>query len=80
MLENLSNIKGLEIYDPRGIFVGVADEIIIDIPEMKVHGIFVSDANPALVDEEVSISIPMRWVQSIGDVIILNTFPHRVGV
>jgi sporulation protein YlmC with PRC-barrel domain len=80
VLENLSNIKGLEIYDPRGIFVGVADEVIVDIPGMKVHGIFVADANPALVDEEASISIPMRWVQSIGDVIILNTFPRRVGI
>ncbi|MDR1954441.1 MAG: PRC-barrel domain-containing protein [Candidatus Methanoplasma sp.] len=80
MLENINNIKGLEIYAPNGIFVGVVDEVIIDIPGMEVKGLFVADANPALVDENVSVSIPMRWVQSIGDVILLYRFPNeRIG-
>ncbi|MDR1690570.1 MAG: PRC-barrel domain-containing protein [Candidatus Methanoplasma sp.] len=77
MLENINNIKGLEIYTPEGIFVGVADEVVIDISEMTVGLLFISDANPVLVDERVSVSIPMRWVQSIGDVIILNRFPDE---
>jgi len=77
MLENINNIKGLEIYTPQGIFVGVADEVIMNIPEMSVTGIFVADANPVLVDENVSINIPFRWIQSIGDVIILNRFPNE---
>ncbi|MDR1403957.1 MAG: PRC-barrel domain-containing protein [Candidatus Methanoplasma sp.] len=77
MLERISDIKGLEIYTPSGIFVGIADEIVIDIADMKVYALFVSDANPALADEKVSIGIPMRWVQSIGDVIILNRFPNE---
>ena len=80
MLENVNNIKGLEIYTPGGIFVGVVDEVIINISEMSVNGLFVADANPALVDENVSINIPLRWVQSIGDIIILNRFPReRIG-
>jgi sporulation protein YlmC with PRC-barrel domain len=80
MLETVNNIKGLEIYTPSGIFVGVVDEVIIDIAEMGANGLFVADANPALVDENVSINIPLRWVQSIGDVIILNRFPgERIG-
>lgn len=77
MLENINKIKGLEIYTPAGIFVGVVDEVVIDIPEMKATGLFVADANPMLVDENVSIGIPYRWVQSIGDIIILNRFPNR---
>jgi len=77
MNENISKIKDLEIYTPKGIFVGVVDEVILNIPQMRVEGLFVSDANPYLVDETVSISIPFRWVQSIGDVIILNRFPDE---
>jgi len=77
MLENINNIKGLEIYTPNGIFVGIVDEVIMNISEMGVNGLFVADANPALVDEDVSINIPLRWVQSIGDVIILNRFPNE---
>jgi len=77
MLENINNIKGLEIYTPGGIFVGVVDEVVINISEMSVSGLFVADANPVLVDENVSINIPMRWIQSIGDIIILNRFSHE---
>ena len=34
MLETISNIKGLEIYTPEGIFVGVVDEVVIDLSTM----------------------------------------------
>lgn len=78
MLEALDSIKGLEIYTPKGIFVGVVDEVVMNITEMRAESLFVADANPVLVDEKVSISIPMRWVQCIGDVIILNRFPNEV--
>ena len=77
MLETLSDLKGLEIYTPGGIFVGVVDEVVIDIPKMAAVGLYVADANPSLVDENVAISIPFRWVQSIGDIIILNRFPNE---
>jgi Uncharacterized conserved protein len=77
MDEKISKIKGLEIYTPKGIFVGIVDEVILNIPQRRVEGLFVSDANPYLADETVSISIPFRWVQSIGDVIILNRFPEE---
>ena len=77
MLESINNIKGLEIYTPQGIFVGVADEVILEISEMRASGLFVADANPVLVDENISINIPFRWIQSIGDIIILNRFPNE---
>jgi len=77
MLETIKNIKGLEIYTPDGIFVGVVNEIVIDIPEMSVIELFVTDANPYLVDEDTSIGIPFRWIQCIGDIIILNRFPYE---
>lgn len=77
MLECTKKITGLEIYTPNGIFVGVVDEMVIDIFEMKVSELFVVDANPVLVDENASIGIPFRWVQSIGDIVILNRFPEE---
>ncbi|MCK9322725.1 MAG: PRC-barrel domain-containing protein [Candidatus Methanomethylophilaceae archaeon] len=79
MLETADNLKGLEIYTPNGVFVGVVDEIILNVSEMKAESLFVNSANPALVDDNVSIAIPMRWVQSVGDIIILNAFPERVN-
>lgn len=76
MLERINNIKGLEIYTPAGIFVGVVDEVVIDVQGMSVAELFVVDVNPLLVDEGASIGIPFRWVQCIGDVVILHTFPR----
>ncbi len=78
MLEEISKIKGLEIYAPNGLFVGYADKYVIDPSDKRVSGIFLEAANPVLVDPGVTIKIPFRWVQAIGDVIILNSFPQHV--
>lgn len=80
MLETLSNIIGLEIYEPRGLFVGTVDEIVIDISGMRAVGLYVEESNPVLVDGNIAISIPFCWVRGIGDAVILNTFPEHVGV
>lgn len=79
MLETLSNVVGLEIYEPHGVFVGTVDEVVIDVSTMRATGLYVEQANPVLVDEDVAISIPFRWVQGIGDAVILKTFPEHVG-
>lgn len=78
MLEEISAIKGLEVYAPNGLFIGYADKYVLNLSDKKVTGIFVQSASPVLVDENTSIKIPYRWVQSIGDIIILNKFPKYV--
>ncbi len=78
MLEEISKIKGLEVYAPNGLFVGYADKYVIDPNDKRITGIFMETASPVLVDQGVSIKIPFRWVQSIGDVIILSSFPEHV--
>lgn len=78
MLEEISEIKGLEVYAPNGLFIGYADKYVLNLSDKKVTGIFVQSASPVLVDENTSIKIPYRWVQSIGDIIILNKFPKYV--
>ncbi len=79
MLETISNIKGLEIYSPKGIFVGVVDEVIIDLSTMKASGLFVENPNPVLVEDNISISVPFSWIGGIGDVVVLKAFPNRVA-
>lgn len=79
MLEESCNYIGLEIYSPKGIFVGKVTEIVIDTDSKRISGIMVAEPNPALVDKGVIITIPYRWVQSVGDIIILNSFPEHVN-
>ena len=79
MLEEAGNLIGLEVYTPDGIFVGIVNNLVIDLAGNKVDGIFLEETNPARVDHGISINIPFRWVQSVGDVIILRVFPDRVS-
>jgi len=78
LLEELCNIKGLEVYTPEGIFVGKVDDVVLDMSNKKIDGIFIDSASPVLVDKNVSIKIPLKWIQSIGDVIILKAFPEHI--
>ncbi|MDR2866138.1 MAG: PRC-barrel domain-containing protein [Methanomassiliicoccaceae archaeon] len=78
MMEEAGNLIGLEVYTPNGIFVGVVDNLVMDLKNNKVDGLFLNKSSIALVDRGVSLNIPFRWVQSVGDIIILKAFPDRV--
>jgi sporulation protein YlmC with PRC-barrel domain len=77
MLEEAGNLIGLEVYTPDGIFVGCVSNLVVDPNSNKVD-VFIDETSPALVDQGISINIPFRWVQSVGDIIILRAFPDRV--
>jgi sporulation protein YlmC with PRC-barrel domain len=78
MLEEAGNLVGLEVYTPDGIFVGIVSNLVMDLRNNKVDGIFLDASSPALVDHGVAVNIPFRWVQSVGDIIILRVFPEHV--
>lgn len=78
MLEELDNIKGLEVYTPDGIFVGKVDDVVLDVSNKRIEGLFIDSASPVLVDKNVSIKIPFEWIQSIGDIVILKAFPEHI--
>ena len=80
MLEEISEIIGLQVYTNSGIFLGNVNNLIVDVENSKVDGIFINETNPLLVEESRPISIPFRWIQCIGDVVLLKFFPKRVKV
>jgi sporulation protein YlmC with PRC-barrel domain len=80
MLEAVSEIMGMQVFTPGGIYLGNVDNLVMDMEVCAVNGIFIHETNPVLVDGSRSISIPYRWIQSIGDVVILKYFPNRVSI
>jgi sporulation protein YlmC with PRC-barrel domain len=80
MLEAVSEIMGMQVYTPAGIYLGNVDNLIMDMDTCTVNGIFLKETNPLLVEGSRSVNIPYRWIQSIGDVVILKYFPNRVAV
>ena len=70
----------MEVYSERAILVGKVSDIIIDLDNGSIYGLLVRESNPNLVDGGAPISIPYRWVKSVGDAILLRKFPARVRI
>jgi sporulation protein YlmC with PRC-barrel domain len=80
MLEEISELIGLQVYTSKGIYLGNVNNLIIDVNASKVEGLFIGDTNPLLVEDSKNVSVPFRWIQSIGDIVILRYFPGRVAI
>lgn len=78
MLEEVTSLLGLQIYTHFGVFVGMVNNVIVDVKKHRAESIFVEETNPSLVEASRSITIPYRWVQNVGDIIILKHFPEHV--
>ncbi|WP_400260036.1 PRC-barrel domain-containing protein [Candidatus Methanomassiliicoccus intestinalis] len=79
MLEEASELIGLQVYTSAGIYLGNVTNLVVDFDKKKVEGLFINETNPLLVEESKAVSVPFRWIQSIGDIIILRYFPKRVS-
>jgi sporulation protein YlmC with PRC-barrel domain len=71
---------GMQVYTPTGIYLGNVDNVVMDMDARSINGIFIRDTNPILVEGSIGINVPYRWIQAIGDVVILKHFPNRVAV
>lgn len=80
MLEEASELIGLQVYTSQGIFLGTVANLVVEVDENKVQGLFVTNTNPLLVEGSKSVNVPYRWISAIGDIIILRYFPKRVAL
>jgi len=80
LLEELSEIIGLQVYTHNGVFLGNVNNLVVDVDKGAVDGIFVGETNPLLVEGSRAVSVPYRWVQSVGDIVVLRYFPKRVSI
>lgn len=78
MLEEASEIIGLSVYTNEGIFLGNVNNIVVDVENCQIEGLFLGETNPMLIEDGKSVSVPYRWVQAVGDVVILRYFPQKV--
>ncbi|UCE45702.1 MAG: PRC-barrel domain-containing protein [Methanobacteriota archaeon] len=80
MLEEASEMIGLQVYTNQAIFLGNVSNLVVNVDDNKVQGLFISNTNPMLVEGAKSVNVPYRWIGAIGDVIILKYFPKRVAL
>jgi sporulation protein YlmC with PRC-barrel domain len=78
MMTELLEIVGLEVYTNDALYLGSVDNIVVDVDSRNIYGIYVRNTNPLLVEESKSVLIPFRWIDSVGDMVLLKYFPSFV--
>jgi len=78
MLTEISDLIGMEVYTDKAIALGNVDDLIIETDSQKIEGLFMNNPNPLLVEHSKPVSVPYRWISSVGDVIVLKYFPKFV--
>ncbi len=78
MLQTTEDIVGLDIYGPKGVYVGKVSNISFDSDGRRVRGLIVERVSPAIAEPGIVISIPYEWVTAVGDVVLLKRFPERI--
>ena len=77
-LDEVTCYLKLPVYTREGIYIGHVRNVILDMEEKKVSSLLVTNTNPVLVEGTVDVAVPYRWVNAIGDIIILSHFPQKV--
>ena len=76
--EEVTSFLKLPVYTREGTYVGHVRNVFLDIDEKCVNSLLLTNTNPSLVEGTVDIAVPYRWVNAVGDIVILSHFPERV--
>ena len=78
MIDRVSNLLSLPVYTSGGEYVGSVEEVVLDVPSCRCEKLLLKDVSQKLVGGVECVSIPYRWVRSVGDIIVLSYFPEKV--
>ena len=76
--EEVTSFLKLPVYTRTGTFIGNVRNVFLDMDEKRVSSLLVTNTNPSVVEGTVDVAVPYRWVNAVGDIIILSHFPERV--
>lgn len=80
MQSEASELIGMQVYTSQGVFLGTISNLVVEVDDNKVQGLFINNTNPLLVEGSKAVNVPFRWISAIGDVVILRYFPKRVAI
>ncbi|MEK6985966.1 MAG: PRC-barrel domain-containing protein [Candidatus Thermoplasmatota archaeon] len=75
----VTSFYNLPVYTPQGRYLGVVEEVVLDLPNRRVGSILLARTSPKIVEGGHKVAVPFRWIAAIGDIIVLNHFPDRVA-
>jgi sporulation protein YlmC with PRC-barrel domain len=78
--EEVTTFLKLPVYTREGIYVGHVRNVFLDTEERSISSLLVTNTNPSLVEGSVDVAVPYRWVNAVGDIVILSNFPGKVSM
>lgn len=80
--EEITTLVGREVYTKNGVFVGEVEDLRLDLDVQQVTGLALYELNGELfgpdVDSARGVIVPYRWVQAVGDIVIINDVVERL--
>lgn len=81
--QEITTLVGREVYSNDGVFVGEVDDVQVDVlNDRTVTGLALGRLNGELFDGTVGrnegVIVPYRWVQAVGDVILVSDVVERL--
>ena len=68
----------LPVYTRQGKYIGHVKNVFLDMEENRVGSLLITNTNPSVIEGSVDIAVPYRWVNAVGDIVILSNFPDKV--
>ena len=78
MEDLITSLNKLPVYTRDGVFVGNVKNVLLDVEQKKVASLLITKTNPDLVEGGIDVAVPYRWVNAVGDIVILSYFPKKV--
>jgi sporulation protein YlmC with PRC-barrel domain len=80
--QEITTLVGREVYTKTGVFLGEIEDLRLDLESEELTGLALHELNRELFAEEATtargVIVPYRWVQSVGDVVIVNDIAERI--
>ncbi|WP_340102062.1 PRC-barrel domain-containing protein [Salinibaculum salinum] len=80
--QEITSLVGREVYTNNGVFIGEVEDLRLDLDSENVTGLALHELNSELFGAEANsargVIVPYRWVQAVGDVIIVNDIVERI--
>ncbi len=80
--QEITSLVGREVYTNTGVFIGQVEDLRLNLEAEEVTGLALHELNAELFGAETGsargVIVPYRWVQAVGDVVIVNDIVERI--
>ncbi len=78
MLIECTELLSLQVYTPKGKYLGLVRNLIFDMENQHIYELLLTNTNPDLIESGLDVAVPFRWVDKVGEVVMLRFFPGKV--